>query len=146
MSGVLYGVGLGPGDPELVTLKAARIVRTAPVVAWFAKKGGRGTARTIADGLIEPASEQVPLYYPMTTETHFGEKTYVDALAAFYADSAALRRHNLAIIQALVATRESRGELWEELNRILVEMDHGIVERFETLLQTIRDSEDGDTG
>ncbi|MCA9578261.1 MAG: GntR family transcriptional regulator [Polyangiales bacterium] len=65
---------------------------------------------------------------------------------AYYADSAALRRHNLAIIQALVATRESRGELWEELNRILVEMDHGIVERFETLLQTIRDSEDGDTG
>lgn len=90
MSGVLYGVGLGPGDPELVTLKAARIVRTAPVVAWFAKKGGRGTARTIADGLIEPASEQVPLYYPMTTETHFGEKTYVDALGAFYVESAAL--------------------------------------------------------
>lgn len=90
MSGVLYGVGLGPGDPELVTIKAARIVRSAAVVAWFAKKGARGTARTIADGLIDAASEQVPLYYPMTTETHFGDKTYTDALSAFYAQSAAL--------------------------------------------------------
>lgn len=38
MSGVLYGVGLGPGDPELVTMKAARIVRSAAVVAWFARR------------------------------------------------------------------------------------------------------------
>jgi precorrin-2/cobalt-factor-2 C20-methyltransferase len=47
-SGTLYGVGLGPGDPELVTLKAARIVRGAPVVAHFRKKGRPGHARTIA--------------------------------------------------------------------------------------------------
>jgi precorrin-2/cobalt-factor-2 C20-methyltransferase len=90
MSGVLYGVGLGPGDPELVTLKAARLVRNAPVVAWFAKKGARGTARTIADGLIDAASAQVPLYYPMTTETHFADTIYTSALAAFYEESAAL--------------------------------------------------------
>jgi precorrin-2/cobalt-factor-2 C20-methyltransferase len=90
MSGVLYGVGLGPGDPELVTLKAARIVRSAPVVAWFAKKGGRGTARTIADGLIDAASEQAPLYYPMTTEAHFGDKVYTSALSGFYEKSAAM--------------------------------------------------------
>ena len=96
MSGVLYGVGLGPGDPELVTLRAARLVRSAPVVAWFAKKGARGTARTIADGLIEPASEQVPLYYPMTTETHFSDNIYTSALAAFYEDSAALLAGHLA--------------------------------------------------
>ena len=90
MSGVLYGVGLGPGDPELVTLKAARLVREAPVVAWFSKKGKRGTARTIADGFIDAASAQVPLHYPMTTETHFSDVIYTDALSAFYEESAAL--------------------------------------------------------
>jgi precorrin-2/cobalt-factor-2 C20-methyltransferase len=96
MSGTLYGVGLGPGDPDLVTIKSARIVRAAPVVAWFAKKGARGTARTIADGLIDAASEQVPLFYPMTTETHFGDTVYTSALAAFYEDSAALLGSHLA--------------------------------------------------
>ena len=88
MSGVLYGVGLGPGDPELVTIKAARLVREAPVVAWFAKKGRRGHARTIADGFIASAAEQVPLYYPVTTEIPFADAAYEQALARFYEESA----------------------------------------------------------
>ena len=50
--GRLYGVGLGPGDPELVTLKSMKVLQSAPVVAWFAKRGKKGHARTIADGLI----------------------------------------------------------------------------------------------
>ena len=88
MSGVLYGVGLGPGDPELVTIKAARLVREAPVVAWFAKKGRRGHARTIADNFIASAAEQVPLYYPVTTEIPFADAAYEQALARFYEESA----------------------------------------------------------
>ena len=47
-SGTLYTLGLGPGDPELLTLKAARILRGAPVFAHFAKRGRDGHARTIA--------------------------------------------------------------------------------------------------
>ena len=50
--GRLYGVGLGPGDPDLVTLKSVKALQSAPVVAWFAKRGNKGHARTIADGLI----------------------------------------------------------------------------------------------
>jgi precorrin-2/cobalt-factor-2 C20-methyltransferase len=46
-SGTLYGVGLGPGDPELVTLKAARVLSTASIVAHFRKKGRPGHAWTI---------------------------------------------------------------------------------------------------
>ncbi len=42
--GTLYGIGVGPGDPELVTLKAVRILNAAPVVAYFCKKGGKGRA------------------------------------------------------------------------------------------------------
>ena len=51
-SGTLYGVGLGPGDPELMTLKAVRILREAPVIAHFRKKGRAGHARTIAQAHI----------------------------------------------------------------------------------------------
>ncbi len=42
-AGALYGVGLGPGDPELVTVKAARIIGDTPVVAYFAKRGREAT-------------------------------------------------------------------------------------------------------
>ncbi len=46
--GRLYGVGIGPGDPELLTVKATRVIAKAPVVAFFAKAGRRGNARAAA--------------------------------------------------------------------------------------------------
>ena len=54
MSGTLFTLGMGPGDPELVTRKAARILGAAPVVAYFAKAGRIGHARGIAEGMIAP--------------------------------------------------------------------------------------------
>ena len=48
MTGRLYGIGLGPGDPELLTLKALRFIQSSPVVSYFAKEGRRGNARTSA--------------------------------------------------------------------------------------------------
>jgi precorrin-2/cobalt-factor-2 C20-methyltransferase len=86
--GTFHGVGLGPGDPELVTMKAVRIIREAPVVAYFAKKGRRGHARAIVDGWLVPGVEEMPLHYPMTTEVHFGEDAYVREVGAFYEESA----------------------------------------------------------
>ena len=87
--GRLYGVGIGPGDPELLTVKAVRVIAEAPVVAFFAKAGRRGNARGIVDGWIKPAHVELPLYYPMTTESHFGDPPYREALANFYEESAA---------------------------------------------------------
>ena len=66
--GTLYGVGVGPGDPELMSLKAARILKSAPVIAYFAKKGSVGNARRIVDGQLNPDAELVRLDYPFTTE------------------------------------------------------------------------------
>ena len=66
--GTLYGVGVGPGDPELMSLKAARILKAAPVIAYFAKKGSVGNARRIVDGQLNPDAELVRLDYPFTTE------------------------------------------------------------------------------
>jgi len=83
VSGRLYGVGVGPGDPELMTLKAARILAAAPVVAWFAKAGRTGQARSIVEGRFNPAAETLPLLYPFTTEIDVGED-YRQGMAAFY--------------------------------------------------------------
>jgi precorrin-2/cobalt-factor-2 C20-methyltransferase len=46
-TGRLIGVGTGPGDPDLLTLKAVRALEEADVVAFFAKRGSNGNARTI---------------------------------------------------------------------------------------------------
>lgn len=88
LAGTLQGVGVGPGDPELVTVRAARLIGEAHVVAYFAKRGGKGHARTIAARWMNEACEEIPLLYPMTTETHFGDTRYVTALRTFYEDAA----------------------------------------------------------
>jgi precorrin-2/cobalt-factor-2 C20-methyltransferase len=86
--GTLYGVGVGPGDPELMSLKAARILNTAPVIAYFAKKGSIGNARRIADGQLNPDAELLRLDYPFTTELAETDPLYRAALIAFYDASA----------------------------------------------------------
>jgi len=87
-NGQLYGIGLGPGDPELLTVKAVRLLQAAPVVAYFAKSGRRGNARTIADRWISEHCEEVQLLYPITTEIPFEDPAYVARIAGFYEDSA----------------------------------------------------------
>jgi precorrin-2/cobalt-factor-2 C20-methyltransferase len=89
MSGRLYGIGLGPGDPELLTVKAVRLIQAAPVVGYFAKAGRRGNARTIVDRWMTGRAQELPLYYPMTTEHAFDRPVYVSVLAAFYEEAVA---------------------------------------------------------
>lgn len=87
-AGRLYGVGLGPGDPELLTIKAVRIIRGAPVIAFFAKAGRRGNARKIVDRWMPADCIEMPLCYPVTTEIAFDHPEYIALLAAFYQASA----------------------------------------------------------
>src|SRR5689334_11640379 len=87
--GTLFGVGVGPGDPDLVTLKALRILREARVVAFFAKRGKPGNARTTAEAHLAPETALLPLYYPYTTELSPRDPAYVSAMRAFYDDCAA---------------------------------------------------------
>ncbi len=94
MSGRLIGVGVGPGDPELVTLKALRALREADVVAYFAKAGHQSHARGIVALHLRAGTEELPLHYPMTTEHPTTAACYRDALAAFYdAAAATVARH-----------------------------------------------------
>src|SRR3990172_3131242 len=93
--GTLYGVGVGPGDPELMSLKAARILKAAPVIAYFAKKGAVGNARRIVDGQLNPDAELVRLDYPFTTELSETDPEYITALAGLYDESAAILAQHL---------------------------------------------------
>ncbi|HXP06475.1 MAG TPA: precorrin-2 C(20)-methyltransferase [Stellaceae bacterium] len=63
--GVLYGLGLGPGDPELVTLKALRLLRGVPVIAYPAPETGDSFARSIVAEFLSPAQRQVRIAFPM---------------------------------------------------------------------------------
>jgi precorrin-2/cobalt-factor-2 C20-methyltransferase len=99
-SGTLFGVGLGPGDPELMTLKAVRVLSSAPVVAHFRKCGKPGHARTIAGAHISESVIEAAFEYPVTTEIDFRDNGYVSVIREFYSASAA------AIVQHLQAGRD----------------------------------------
>jgi precorrin-2/cobalt-factor-2 C20-methyltransferase len=84
VSARLIGVGVGPGDPELVTLKAVRTLRDADVVAHFAKAGNASHARAIAACHLRPDVTELPLLYPVTTEIPKDAPAYCDKIATFY--------------------------------------------------------------
>ncbi len=89
MSGRLIGVGVGPGDPGLLTLNAIAALETAEIVAHFAKAGNASNARAIAAKHLKPGVEELPLLYPVTTEMPQHEPAYRDALREFYDEAAA---------------------------------------------------------
>ncbi|MGF1445852.1 MAG: precorrin-2 C(20)-methyltransferase [Pikeienuella sp.] len=65
MTGTLYGLGLGPGDPELMTLKAYRLIAAAQVVAYPAPETGESFARSIAASAIPGQAEEIAIRVPM---------------------------------------------------------------------------------
>lgn len=87
MSGKLIGVGTGPGDPDLLTLKAVRAIANADVIAYFAKRGNASNARAIIADQIKDQIEEA-LYYPVTTEISRDAADYGTAIEAFYAEAA----------------------------------------------------------
>jgi precorrin-2/cobalt-factor-2 C20-methyltransferase len=65
MTGRLYGIGVGPGDPELMTLKAIRILRAVPVIAYPAPDPGESAARAIAAEFIPAGRTEIAIRVPM---------------------------------------------------------------------------------
>jgi precorrin-2/cobalt-factor-2 C20-methyltransferase len=86
ITGRVICAGLGPGDPDLMSLRAARAIAGATHVAYFRKAGRPGQARRIVEGMLGPTVIEYPMEYPVTTELPFDGADYNDALATFYDD------------------------------------------------------------
>jgi precorrin-2 C20-methyltransferase / precorrin-3B C17-methyltransferase len=102
-AGVLYGVGLGPGDPELVTVKAARLIGAADVVAYHSARHGRSIARSIAAPYLRGDQIEEQLVYPVTTES---TDDYEAAIEEFYELAAARLMAHLAAGRDVVLLAE----------------------------------------
>jgi precorrin-2/cobalt-factor-2 C20-methyltransferase len=86
--GRLIGVGVGPGDPDLLTLKAIHALEEAHVVAHFAKAGNESNARAIVTHFLRPGVTELPLLYPVTTELSTSDTGYRSVIQSFF-DAAA---------------------------------------------------------
>ena len=82
--GTIYGVGLGPGVVDLLSVRADRLVRGAKHVAFFRKAGRAGHARQIAAPLLADDVIEFPMEYPVTTEIPLSDPRYNQILSAFY--------------------------------------------------------------
>lgn len=81
MAGKLYGVGVGPGDPELLTLKAHRLIAAAPVIAYPAPDSGQSFARSIVAGSLHKDHIEIPIIVPMRVERFPAAEVYDKACA-----------------------------------------------------------------
>lgn len=106
MSGRLFGVGVGPGDPELITLKAARLIEAADVVAYHQGVGKQSNARRIASDLVRDGVTEEALVYPVTTQATDHPGGYAGAMADFYVECAQRLRDHLAAGRDVVVLAE----------------------------------------
>jgi precorrin-2/cobalt-factor-2 C20-methyltransferase len=86
MSGRLSGLGVGPGDPELMTVKALRRLRAAAVVAYPAPEGGASFARRIVARWLSPAQREIVIAVPMESERFPAQAVYDDAASRLAAE------------------------------------------------------------
>jgi precorrin-2 C20-methyltransferase / precorrin-3B C17-methyltransferase len=105
-AGRFYGIGLGPGDPELITRKAARVIGESEVIAYHAGVNKQSYARTIAADLIPADAIEEELRYPLTTGTTDHPGGYAGALAEFYEESAARLASHLEAGRAVALLAE----------------------------------------
>ncbi|WP_199444674.1 precorrin-2 C(20)-methyltransferase [Acidocella aminolytica] len=103
--GRIICAGLGPGDPDLMSLRAARAVQGAGHVAYFRKAGRQGQARRIVEGMLAPGCVEYAMEYPVTTELSADSAAYISVLNGFY-DDWATRLEKLAATEEVVVLCE----------------------------------------
>ena len=78
-SGIVWGLGVGPGDPELITLKALRLLQAAPVVAYPAPLGGESFARGIVRQWLNHGQQEIVIEVPMEVAPAPAQSAYDQA-------------------------------------------------------------------
>ena len=101
--GKIICAGLGPGDPELMSVKSDRVIRAARHVAYFRKKGRAGQARSIVKDMLRPDVTEYAMEYPVTTELRFDSAEYRQLMVDFYAEwadrlEALARDHEVVVL------------------------------------------------
>src|SRR5512132_1994669 len=91
MTGTLYGLGIGPGDPELITVKARDILARAPVIAYPAPEGGESLVRAIAAPHVPAGRIEIAIATPTAVDRYPAREVY-DRYAAILAEHLAARR------------------------------------------------------
>ncbi|ATG42699.1 precorrin-2 C(20)-methyltransferase [Phaeobacter piscinae] len=82
--GKVICAGLGPGDPDLMSVRSHRLISSARHIAYFRKAGRLGQARAIVEGMLAEGVTEHAMEYPVTTEIHFSDPEYNRVLAEFY--------------------------------------------------------------
>ncbi|GAA4717617.1 precorrin-2 C(20)-methyltransferase [Nocardioides conyzicola] len=126
--GRFWGVGVGPGDPELITLKAARLISSADVVAFHAGVGKSSNARRIAADVITDGVIEEELRYPVTTGGTEHPGGYAGAMAAFYEEAAERLGAHLAAGRDVVLLAEGDPMFYGSF----MYMHDRLADRFET--------------
>lgn len=111
MAGRIICAGLGPGDPDLISLRADRAIRGAQAVAWFCKAGRQGQARRMVQGMLRPDAVEFAMEYPLTTELPPDDPAYIARMAAFY-DACAARLLEMAATSDVVVLCEGEPFLY----------------------------------
>ncbi len=106
MAGRLYGVGVGPGDPDLMTVKAARLVSGAAVVAYHCAPGRPSNARSVVASMLPTGVVEERLEYPVTTGSVDHPDGYESALGDFYQSAAERLAAHLAAGRDVVLLAE----------------------------------------
>ena len=83
-NGIIYGVGVGPGDPELISLKAYNLLKKAKYIAYFKKKNKDGISYNIVKQYLRKNVLEIQMDYPITTEISFQSIEYKKTLSQFY--------------------------------------------------------------
>lgn len=128
MSGKLFGVGVGPGDPDLITLRGARLIGEADVIAYFRGTNKPSVARGIAAGLFPPGVREEELHYPVTTGTTDHPLGYYGAMADFYAECADRLADHLEAGRTVVVLAEGDPLFYSTF----MYLHDALAERFET--------------
>ncbi|WP_420395449.1 precorrin-2 C(20)-methyltransferase [Nioella sp.] len=82
--GKVICTGLGPGDPDLMSVRSDRLIRGARHLAYFRKAGRKGQARQIVEGMLREDVTEHAMEYPVTTEISFKDPEYNRILSEFY--------------------------------------------------------------
>jgi precorrin-2 C20-methyltransferase/precorrin-3B C17-methyltransferase len=130
VTGTLYGVGVGPGDPELVTVKAARLIGEAPVIAYHAGRPGRSLARASAVPYLREGQLEIELIYPVTRGTTRHPRGYAGAIADFYTAAAARLAEQLEAGRDVVLLAEGDPTLYSSFQH----MQRRLAPRFHTVV------------